>query len=779
MDKAITAWKYYSKMRFQLVPVSLKLNKGKKITNLPKWENKEYTLKEFKENIKHRSGIAIKTGLISNLFVIDIDSGGLETLKAGGIEDKDIKNIPQVETQGNGLHLYFQFPSLLAKKIKLTRSKRKAGIDLRGNGGLIFAPPTKVKHGGKYKWKKGTFKTPLPKMPKKIEKFLLTLFTSKQEENFTNENSKSISQKQQEIWKKTIKKFLLDYKDTEDRSSLDYYLTATGYEFSVDPEEIIRVLLLPKGSKSKEKGQQYIENLLQVAKANLVSHLEKLIIKISKTPPEEKDLLTNQVYLLLSKLPPNKQEIMIRKLQQALNNVPLKVIRYNINQAGKEDEIYNKFITISNSGYEQFVPKMMGEYILKDTTYLCLSGVLYRYEKGVYKKDGLEFLVKQIHELLGYKWLKKYRDEVIAWIKDYSSTTIDKINNSDLINVENGMYNIKENKLLEHNPKYNSLVQLKVKYNPKAKCKRLDTFIKEVFPMDTISLVWEYTGYILLSDLELKKFLILFGESDSGKSKWLSLIQHIIGEENVSNESLHRLAERPFSVANLFGKIANIYADLEISTLKGVSFIKLLTGGDKINAEIKHGSTFYFYNKARMLFSTNELPQIQNYDKAFFDRIMVIKCSNKFVLGKNADPYILKKLCTEDGKSTWLNNAIKGAKILLKKQKFSSPKSVRKELNKYRLTTDSVSEFVETQLEKMKNSWETKETVYSAYINWCREVGRKPVAVRKFTQRALKSPLNLKECYPRSKEEHRQVMAWKDISLSENCQAKYEDLDIN
>jgi putative DNA primase/helicase len=82
-----------------------------------------------------------------------------------------------------------------------------------------------------------------------------------------------------------------------------------------------------------------------------------------------------------------------------------------------------------------------------------------------------------------------------------------------------------------------------------------------------------------------------------------------LGHQNVSGESLHRLLENRFASAELYGKLANVDADLSKEALKNTGILKKLAGGDYIAAEKKFLPAFKFVNYAKLLFSANEIPQ--------------------------------------------------------------------------------------------------------------------------------------------------------------------------
>jgi len=93
------------------------------------------------------AGIAIVTGRISNLFVVDFDrykTGFSEETALALIPDSVVA--PTARTMSGGQHMYFQYPSEVNATI---RSAIAPAIDYRGEGGYVVAPPTENMLGGK------------------------------------------------------------------------------------------------------------------------------------------------------------------------------------------------------------------------------------------------------------------------------------------------------------------------------------------------------------------------------------------------------------------------------------------------------------------------------------------------------------------------------------------------------------------------------------------------------------------------------------------------------
>lgn len=88
------------------------------------------------------ANIGIVTGKISNLVVLDIDP------RHGGIEEefKGIKTVKSA-TGGGGWHYYFQYEEGIQNAANIN-----PGIDVRGEGGYVIAPPSSHISGKKYEW---------------------------------------------------------------------------------------------------------------------------------------------------------------------------------------------------------------------------------------------------------------------------------------------------------------------------------------------------------------------------------------------------------------------------------------------------------------------------------------------------------------------------------------------------------------------------------------------------------------------------------------------------
>lgn len=99
------------------------------------------------------ANVGIVTGEISNLIVLDIDPkhGGDNALELLGRRFGALPRTVEARTGGGGRHLYFAHPGGFIRN----RAGLVQGIDLRGDGGYIVAPPSVHPSGESYVWISG------------------------------------------------------------------------------------------------------------------------------------------------------------------------------------------------------------------------------------------------------------------------------------------------------------------------------------------------------------------------------------------------------------------------------------------------------------------------------------------------------------------------------------------------------------------------------------------------------------------------------------------------
>jgi putative DNA primase/helicase len=251
-------------------------------------------------------------------------------------------------------------------------------------------------------------------------------------------------------------------------------------------------------------------------------------------------------------------------------------------------------------------------------------------------------------------------------------------------------------------------------------------FLRSVLDEPEINLLQEIFGYFLVPVTRAQKSFILCGLPNVGKSKILQTLQDILlGAENVSNIPLQNLSDR-FQPAELFGKMANIFADLPDKHLEDAGTFKAVTGEDYITGERKHKDPFSFKPFARFLSSCNEL--FRNYgdrSEAFYRRLIIIRFS-KLVPEEKRDLQLFEKLQLEaDGILAW---AIAGLKRLIEcNWVFNETDRTRAEVRQYKIANSSVLSFVMDCCTVESGAVCYRQELYAEYQSYCSDSGIKGV----------------------------------------------------
>lgn len=382
----------------------------------------------------------------------------------------------------------------------------------------------------------------------------------------------------------------------------------------------------------------------------------------------------------------------------------------------------------------RFKPPILGRELVKETAVAKGGEALYVYRDGAYRPGGEEDIQRRVAHAVGDGWKKAMGDEVVAWCRA-TAPTLEQAPPRDRVNCATGILNLDTGDLGPHSPDFLSPVQIAAAYDPTATCPAIDKFLADVLPEECAVLIYELAGYLVTPDNTLQKAFMLTGPGGSGKSTMLGVLRALLGRENVSAVPLHTLEEDRFATADLYGRMANVFADLDARALRASSIFKSVTGGDAIRGERKHRPPFTWTPYARLLFSANEAPPTADSSDAFFDRWVILPFARRFRDTGAQDPHLLDKLTTPAELSGLLNRALAALPALHARRGFTTTDATREAGDRFRVDSDTVAGFLAECCDVAPVVRSARPTLFKAYREWCEENNRGALGAQRFASR--------------------------------------------
>lgn len=375
------------------------------------------------------------------------------------------------------------------------------------------------------------------------------------------------------------------------------------------------------------------------------------------------------------------------------------------------------------------------DYFVNQGNIFVIGEECYQYSDGIYREAGshvrnvIKDMVMVDHLISQSRIMEVYR-LLVDDIRLHKSNS--ELNyNKNLICFKNGVWDMVNKELLPHDSKYLQTIQIPHdvgEYKPFEKTKLYEFLQLTQLPEEDIEMLIKYLAYCLTLDYGLKTFLILHGQSNTGKSVLLRFIERMVGKQNTAALSMHELNMR-FYPAQLYNKLLNICGDNGSLPLSSIENLKKITGGDEIMHEKKGKEPFFFVPFSKLIFSFNQLPlQLEEKSNAFYKRMRILYMNNELFLNneyvdalvnsvEEVIPYLLEQLPVKEVPRTKRSN---------------------KMVETLREDSDSIHAFISKRCRLDKNEYVTKQALYEQYTQFCLENGREAHKKHSF-MRALRS----------------------------------------
>jgi putative DNA primase/helicase len=359
--------------------------------------------------------------------------------------------------------------------------------------------------------------------------------------------------------------------------------------------------------------------------------------------------------------------------------------------------------------------------------------------------------------------------EVLETIKDLSPIDREKFSvEKYLINLNNGVLNVRTKELMEHSPDYLFLTKIPVDFEPDTDCPVIRKYLTDVLDDDQVTLVQEWFGYAMYPEYFIKKAIIFVGDGDTGKTTLINLLHTFYGEKNVSGVSLQKISSDKFSCAHLYKKYINLYDDLSFKDISDNGAFKIATGGGIITGEKKYGDQFQFKNYAKLTFACNKIPDVKDADdEAYFNRWIVVQF-NYVVEEKDKDKQLIHKMTTPQELSGFLNFALDGLARLLENEKFSYNKNADEIKAEMLQSGSSIGKFAFDCLEAGEGPHISKEDMYKAFLRYIQQNNLPSASIGALGKRLPKYANYMSMWRPVDQKTGKQFSAWSNVKFKKD-----------
>src|SRR5579872_524333 len=353
----------------------------------------------------------------------------------------------------------------------------------------------------------------------------------------------------------------------------------------------------------------------------------------------------------------------------------------------------------------------------------------------------------------------------------YFAVGIDKLDADKMkINVNNGTLVVRrrsEGDYVEfrpHDPADLITKLAPVDFDPSATCEVFDRFLARVQPVAEMRhFVLQWLGLSLTGDVSEQKLAFLYGKGSNGKSVLIDAVSYVAGDygETVPIETFldhgksRGAGQATPDLAILPGVRMLRTSEPEKNSKLAEAMVKLVTGGEPIQARHLNRDFFKFYPQFKLTISGNYRPSISGSDEGIWRRLRLVPFS-VFIPKEERDIHLGEKLRAEasgilnrllDGLRAWCDNGL------------SEPEAVTTATAEYRSASDPLGRFLTTCVVESEGDRVQSSVLHEVFEAWCKASGEKV-----WSNRGLS--LAMSERGYKSKQSN--VMFWLGIKLTKS-----------
>lgn len=300
------------------------------------------------------------------------------------------------------------------------------------------------------------------------------------------------------------------------------------------------------------------------------------------------------------------------------------------------------------------------------------------------------------------------------------------------LNCLNGTVDLRSGTLRIHDPADHLTKLAPCEYAPTATAPEWDAFLEIIMPdAATRDFLRRAIGYSITGDVSEQVIFFLWGRGANGKSTFLNVLRHVLGDYAMRAApdllTAKEYNTHPAERADLAGARFVILTETERGERLAEALVKDLTGGDTIKARFLYRDFFEFRPTHKIWLAANHKPEVRGADYAIWRRICMVPFAVTIPPEKQDRKLEERLLAERNGILRW---AVDGC-IEWQNSGLAAPEAVRTATAEYRASSDILAEWIDAECETGNGCEAQAGELYRAYAGWCER--EKDTAVKRGT----------------------------------------------
>jgi putative DNA primase/helicase len=297
--------------------------------------------------------------------------------------------------------------------------------------------------------------------------------------------------------------------------------------------------------------------------------------------------------------------------------------------------------------------------------------------------------------------------------------------NAWLLNVENGIVNLRNGQLQQHDPSQLMTKMASVEYNENAECPQWQQFLDRIIPDTEVQdFIQHFVGSCLTGEIRDQYLVLFIGGGANGKSVFVEVIREMLNDYAAIIEPgdlvVTRNEPHPTSRLKLMGARFATCNEVEGNARLSDVKVKRLTGGDTLTGRGMGKDFIDFKPTFKPVLIANHKPPMQEQDEGIRRRLVVVPF-NVTIPSHERNPDLKQQLLKElPGILAW---AVRGCLAWNQDGRLIQPNDVENATFNYLQDNDTVQAFLDECCQLDPKAKETKGDFHKAYALWCERSG--------------------------------------------------------